>query len=84
MTGDVNILWPDRAMTKAESFDRNAEKAEQHAREIPKLRAQYLEVANVWRKLARQARLFEQRLPSPKGLFRWPSRFQSNNKKSAD
>jgi hypothetical protein len=67
-------------MTKAENFDQNAEKAEQHAREVPKLRAQYLEVANVWRKMARQARLLEQRLPSAKGLFRWPSRSQSNKK----
>ena len=61
-------------MTKAENFDEKAERAEQHAREVPKLRTQYLEVANVWRKMARQARLIEQRLPSPKGLFRWPSR----------
>jgi hypothetical protein len=59
-------------MTKAENFDQKAEEAEQHAREIPKLRAQYLEMANLWRKMARQAR-----------MFRWPSRFQSNDK-SAD
>jgi hypothetical protein len=79
---DANILRPGCPMTKAENFDQKAEQAEQHAREIPKLRAQYLEVANVWRKMARQARLFEH-LPRPKGLFRWPSRFQSN-KKSGD
>jgi hypothetical protein len=83
MAGDANILRPGCPMTKAENFDQKAEQAEQHAREIPKLRAQYLEVAGVWRKMARQARLFEERLPSAKGLFRWPSRFQSN-KKSGD
>jgi hypothetical protein len=67
-------------MTKADNFNQKAEEAEQHAREIPKLRAQYLEMASLWRKMARQARLFEERLPGTRRLFRWPSRFHSNNK----
>jgi hypothetical protein len=44
-------------MSKAEILNARAEEAERRAHEFPLLRASYLEVAAVWRSMARQARL---------------------------
>jgi hypothetical protein len=46
-------------MSKAEQLDAKAEQAEQQALKIPRLRAQYLFLANIWRALGRQTRFMD-------------------------
>jgi len=46
-------------MSKAEQFEAKAEQAEQQALKFPRLRAQYLFLANIWRALARQTRFMD-------------------------
>jgi len=43
-------------MSKAEVLDEKAAHAEQQAATFPRLQAQYLFLAKIWRNLARQAR----------------------------
>ena len=47
----------EASMSKADVLNAKAEEAERRAHDCPLLRASYLEVAAVWRSMARQARL---------------------------
>jgi hypothetical protein len=46
-------------MFKAEILDEKAAQAEQQAVNFPRLQAQYLLLAKIWRNLARQARFMD-------------------------
>jgi hypothetical protein len=43
-------------MSKADVLNAKAEEAEQRTAQYPSLRASYLELATIWRSMARQAR----------------------------
>jgi hypothetical protein len=43
-------------MSKADALNARADEAERRANQFPSLRASYLEIAAVWRSMARQAR----------------------------